>query len=132
MLPQLSIAAAYTYLDVEITDSTLRDQGKSPVRIPEHMASVWLDYRPLAGLLQGFSLNAGARYVGRRYDDPLNTTSTGGYTLLDAGMSYEAGAWQYLLHCVNLTDKRYFQSRAYRYYSVGYERTVNATVKYRW
>ncbi|MBL8268827.1 TonB-dependent siderophore receptor [Steroidobacter sp.] len=132
LLSHLDLAASYTYLDVEVAKSTLGDEGKVPVDIPSNMASLWLNYSGFSQALDGLNVGGGVRYVDRRFDNALNTQSSAGYTLVDATVQYGHGAWQYALNAVNLFDKHYIQSRNGGYYYLGYDRTFNLAIKYRW
>ncbi|MCM5681093.1 TonB-dependent siderophore receptor [Schlegelella sp. S2-27] len=132
----LQATASYTYIDAEVTKSNVvdeegrREEGKRPMQVPRHSASVWLNYR-LASV-QGLSLGAGVRHVGKRYNDNLNTSSQPSHTLVDAAVGYDTGPWRLSLAVTNLFDKDYVQSRAFDSYWQGVERTVRASVKYRW
>lgn len=131
VLDGVDVSTSYTYLDVEVAQSN-DDEGMMPIQIPDRMANLWVDYARFTGALSGLTLSGGVRHVGKRFDDTLNTQSSDPYTLFDLGARYERGPWQYALNAVNAFDKRYIQSRAWGAYSLGYERTVSATVKYRW
>lgn len=61
---QLSVIAAYTYLDGRITKSNVAGEaGNRPTFTPEHQASIWGQYT-LGGHLEGLTLGVGIRYVG--------------------------------------------------------------------
>lgn len=126
------VDAAYTYLDAEVTESNEADLGKVPMHLPKHTASLWVDYA-FSGALQGFGLSSGVRYVGRRYADFENLFEIPSYTLVDAAIYYERDAWRFQLNSANLLDKFYFAagSPVSAWYP-GVERTITATVKYRW
>lgn len=128
----VDVSASYTYLDVEVAKSNDIDQGKMPMQIPTQMANFWIDYSRFTGALEGLVLSGGVRHVGKRYDDLLNTQSSDPYTLVDLGAHYGFGSWQFALNAINAFDKKYIQSRTYGAYAMGYERTVSASVKYRW
>ncbi|MGD9599282.1 MAG: TonB-dependent siderophore receptor [Steroidobacteraceae bacterium] len=127
-----SLAAQYSYLDAEVTRSNDVDLGKRPIQVPEHTASAWLDY-VFSGTLQGLGLSAGVRYVGTRFDDRENLFESPSYTLFDAAIHYDRGAWRFALNSANLGDKKYFAtgSVASGYYP-GVRRTIIASAKYRW
>lgn len=131
LTPGLQATASYTCLDVEVSESNVPgEEGKRPIQVPRHTASAWLNYR-LASV-QGLSLGAGVRHVGKRYNDNLNTSSQPSHTLFDAAVGYDTGPWRLSLAITNLFDKDYVQSRAFGTYWQGVERTVRASVKYRW
>jgi iron complex outermembrane receptor protein len=132
MAAGVGVAASYTRLDVEVTRSNDGDQGKTPIQIPDQMANLWVDYSRFSGGLSGLTVSGGLRHVGERFDDSLNTLSSESYTLVDFGTRYERGPWLYAVNVVNAFDKQYIQSRAFGGYSLGYDRTVTASVRYRW
>lgn len=131
LLRGLDLYAAYTYNDVKVTESTDIDLGKSPIQVPRQLASVGIDYA-LPGALQGFSVGAGVRYVGKRFDDAANTRFTPAFTLVDAAIRYDQGAWRYALNVANLFNKTYAASRAYGGYYPGAERSFTLTARYRY
>jgi len=127
-----SLAAQYSYLDAKVTESNDVDLGKRPIQLPEHTASVWLDYA-FSGALEGLGLSAGVRYVGARYDDMENLFESPSYTLVDAAIHYDRNSWRFALNSANLFDKEYFASGSIASgYYLGVRRTVIASVKYRW
>lgn len=133
LMRRLNLIASYTYNDVKITETANPTElDKTPARTPKTMASVWLDYA-FAGELQGFSIGAGARYVGKVYNTNDNTTTTPSFTLFDAGANYDRGAWRFSLNVANLTNKKYVSAYApsANIYYPGSERTVIASMKYR-
>ncbi len=121
---------AYTYNAVKVTKSRSTDLGKTPVQVPRQMASLGLDWS-LTGALQGFSVGAGTRYVGKQFDNTANTKTTRSYTLVDAAVRYGQGPWSVALNVANLFDKEYVATRADNGYFPGAERTFTLTAKYR-
>lgn len=113
--PQFSTIAALTWISPEITrTNSAAEQGKVPVGIPRRTASLWGQY----GLLDNrLKLSAGVRYVGSTFADAANTYTVPGYTLFDAGASYDFGhasaslrGLTARLNIQNLTDKRHFSA----------------------
>jgi iron complex outermembrane receptor protein len=133
--PQLNLLASYTYNDVKVTKAarTAVNLGKRPPYIPDHMASLWADYRLSAtGPLAGLWFGAGVRYMGSTNDIP-DAVHVPAYTLVDAALRYDMGSYQFSLNASNLFDKRYVaacDSVTNCYY--GLERTIMARVAYRW
>ena len=136
----LDLVAAYTYTDAEVTKSNGADLHKRPPVVPRHTASLWAHYTFRTGVLSGFGLGAGVRYVGGGAGDPGNTFSTSDYTLVDAAISYDLAAaspalkgWKVQVNAQNLFDKDYI-SGCYgtTQCSFGLRRTVLATLSYRW
>lgn len=103
----LFVDAAYTYTDSEGAN------GGRLAQVPYNAASIWMNYRPSAGTLQGWSFGGGVRYTGATWDgsDPsVNTgypSETPSYTLVDAAVSYGRDNWELALNIRNLADKRY-------------------------
>lgn len=134
----LDLMASYTWNDVKVTRSTEPGiQGNRPARVPEQMASVWVDYRlPLAGPLAGLRVGGGVRYVGSSYGDRENTFKVPSATVVDAMLRYEFTPGRGLalsLNASNLFDKQYVASC----YSMmgcqyGQGRTMYATMEYAW
>lgn len=125
--------AAYSFNDAEVTKDNDGYQGKSPVGVPEHTASLWADYTLQSGIMSGFGFNGGVRYLGKQYADQSNTVEVPSTTLFDAGIHYETEGYLLALNATNLTDERWVASCSGTnacYYGQG--RTILATVKYRW
>lgn len=128
---QLNLTASYTRLDMEVLESVdSTELGQFPMLIPEDSASLLLDYTVSAPALKGLGFLAGARYIGKRWNDPANTSSQPSYTLFDAGVHYAAGPWRFELNATNVFDKEYLAARAYDSHLRGDERNVLFTVKY--
>ncbi|WP_182912790.1 TonB-dependent siderophore receptor [Paracoccus onubensis] len=139
----LSLIASYAYTDSKVTkanDGTEYLLGNELNMVPDHQASLWLDYSFRQGALQGLSLAGGMRYQGKSFGDAANTVEVGGQTLLDAAVAYDFGSrnsrYDGLTLRVsgnNLLNKEYIgycQSELQCFYGRG--RTVTATLKYQW
>ena len=130
----LSVYGAYTYADTEVTQSTdPLSLGKEIPLQPEHVASLGADYTITEGALSGLGFGAGVRYTGEHYGDAYNQFATPSYTLFDASVHYDIGAWRLQLNAQNVGDKEYIatcNSATWCYY--GYPRTVTATARYQW
>ncbi|KHL74215.1 TonB-dependent receptor [Pseudomonas putida] len=128
---RLKMTASYSFNDPEVTKSNDGNEGKQPLNVPRHLASVWLDYR----LPMGIGVSGGARYTGSNYGDAQNTVKNESYTLVDAGVHYDFGGGldgvRLALNAHNLFDKRYIncqQGYCYR----GEARSVVTSLSYRW
>ncbi|MFG1391584.1 TonB-dependent siderophore receptor [Xanthobacter agilis] len=136
------VLAAYTYLHAEVTEDMppagqASIVGNVPERVPEHLASAWLDYTFQEGALKGFGLGGGARYVGATWGDRANTIYVPSYTLYDAALRYTKDNWLFSLTAKNLLDNYYVGTcssigNTYIGCSYGQTRTVTAQVTYRW
>lgn len=136
----LDLLFAYSLVDAEVTESNGTDKGKVPVGIPRHQASLWADYTMRTGVLTGFGVGGGVRYVGESWGDTTNTFKTPSYTVFDAAVHYDLSQLSSRLEGVklavnatNLFDREYVASctRITACY-YGTARTVIATVKYQW
>ncbi|WP_043312184.1 TonB-dependent siderophore receptor [Pseudomonas sp. ML96] len=136
----LNLIGSYTWNDVEVTESNTGTEGTTPFRVPEHMASLWADYRVQGGALSGLRFGAGARYVGSTYGDSANSFKVDSYSVVDALVSYPLGQLaanlegvELSLNAVNLFDEDYvagcFNDVGCQY---GQQRTVYATLDYNW
>ena len=135
---RINVAAAYTYLDSEVTRSTTNTAGKRPPGRPRHQASAWADFTPVGApfLTVGF----GVRHVGRSFGDAANTFSVDAYTLADALLRLDLGragpAAQGLdlsVNALNLFDRRYVancDTATQCFHGAG--RLVKATLTKRW
>lgn len=135
-----NLIGGYTWNDVEVTESETGNEGNTPFRVPEHMASLWGDYLVQRGALEGLRIGAGARYVGSTYGDSANSFKVDSYTLVDALVSYrldkldaELEGLEVSLNAANLLDEEYvagcFSTFGCQY---GQQRTVYATLNYDW
>ncbi|GLK57362.1 iron complex outermembrane receptor protein [Methylopila capsulata] len=141
------IIASYNYNDAEITkDSVEANIGNEPLVTPRHTASLWADYTFQNGVLEGFGLGAGVRYVGSTFSTNSNVTNIPGnlarkndaYTLFDAGARYDFGKASPKLQGVtlavnatNLADDEAAVCNSGRCY-LSQGRTVIGTLRYRW
>ncbi|MBS1933397.1 MAG: TonB-dependent siderophore receptor [Bacteroidetes bacterium] len=108
ILPNLSIAASYSYCVAKVIKSKIASQvGTLVENAPENMSNSWIKYVFSRGLLKGFGVAAGHSQVGWR-----NTLETGltlpGYILLNAGIRYSYDHFNIALNLNNITDKTYW------------------------
>jgi iron complex outermembrane receptor protein len=147
----LDVILAYAHLDAKVTKSTGDDLGKQLPIAPADPASAFLTYRFQGGVLAGLTLGGGLRYSGTRYGTSSNLWEPGAgpytgtrsrlpdYTLVDAVLSYDFGVrypdlagLQLQVNASNLLGTKYVASCGYVYSCYyGYERTVYATLRYR-
>lgn len=137
----LDLIGAYTYLDTTIakdTDSSII--GNRLVAVPEHMASLWANYKFTDGALNGLSLGGGVRYIGKSAGDNANSFYVPDAALFDAALRYDFGAarpelkgWRAAVNVTNLFDKTYVAScfsTGGCFYGNG--RVVTASLHYQW
>ena len=108
----LMLAANFSYHLARFVTNLVPDAG-SPTGVddfsglqqflsPRSLASLGLLYDPA----QGFFANATAAFVGNRYLDPGNTTSTPSYITLDARAGFRFRGYTFSIAGYNLTDAR--------------------------
>ncbi|EOG8083037.1 TonB-dependent siderophore receptor [Citrobacter sp. CK184] len=137
----VNLIGSYTYTDAETVNTTVAGtEGKTPARIPAHMASAFASYTFPGGPLKSLTTGVGVRYIGTSYGDAKNTFKVPAVDLYDAMVSYELGELNSSLkgaavqfNVNNIADAKYVASCASDtacFYGVG--RTVTATVSYSW
>lgn len=137
----VNLIGSYTYTDAETVNTTVAGtEGKTPARIPAHMASAFASYTFPGGPLKSLTTGVGVRYIGTSYGDAKNTFKVPAVDLYDAMVSYEPGELNSSLkgaavqfNVNNIADTKYVASCASDtacFYGVG--RTVTATVSYSW
>lgn len=108
LMEGLDLAASYTFLDAEVTESNEADLGQRPVNVPEHSAAAWLNYTFQDGLLEGLGLGGGLRYVGPTYNDLANNSENSSYLIADAAISYDLNEnLSFQVNANNLFDREY-------------------------
>lgn len=141
LFDSLNLIGSYTWTDAETASTTVAGtEGKTPARIPTHMASAWGSYTVPGGLFKNLTTGVGVRYIGTSYGDAKNTFKVAAVDLYDAMVRYELGevssslkgaAVQFNIN--NLADTKYVASCASDsacFYGIG--RTITATVSYGW
>lgn len=113
------VSAAHAFNDAELTRfnervivgfdpfpvfATVNRSGKVPAFAPRQLTNLWVMKR----LPGGFSVAAGARYVGRQFIAEDNAFALDDYLLLDAALSYSVSSATLRLNFKNLTDRDYF------------------------
>ncbi len=138
-IDSLLVTASYTLQDVEVTKDNTGLKGQTPVWVPEHLLSVWADYGFYDGPLNGLVAGIGARYIGEaEYDAATNEGKVPDTTLVDIALRYSLGRVSHTLRGTelglsvnNLTDERYYSCFDSSNCWFGEERTVEASVSYR-
>ena len=71
--PLVDPVGIYTYTDAETVNTTVvGTEGKTPARIPTHMASAFTSYTLPDGALKSLTAGVGVRYIGTSYGDAKN------------------------------------------------------------
>jgi iron complex outermembrane receptor protein len=138
-IPALQLSASYTYIDNVVTKDTTGRVGTHPYGVPQATTSALGVYTWQDGPLAGFSLGAGVRYLGRGFSDGVSAIIPSA-TLVDLVAAYDFDKLNPRLHGAsldvtvnNLADTRYISScYATVWCWYGSERTVQATLRYRW
>lgn len=146
------VLASYAYLDTKITKSDSGDEGRELTGNPRHIASLWGKYTFHSGAMEGLSVGAGVRYVGKSIANNtpgINYFENPSSTLVDAALSYDfeprfpkLKGLNASINASNLFDKVVASncggdlvgaggaSPVYCFY--GARRTVTATLSYKW
>lgn len=131
--------ASYTYTDTEITKGLATDVGNRMALIPRNQATLWADYTWHNGLLDGFGVGGGVRYVGDTYGNTANTSvaHVSSYTVYDASAHYDLGrldnsmkGLSVAVEAKNLFNKDYLANCDGFWCYYGDERNVVASVNY--
>ena len=132
----LKLIAAYTFLDLEITESVIPGEtGHRPTQVPEHMASLWGDYTFQHGPLRGLGFGAGVRYIGSTFGNTTNTLRTPSATLADLGLHYDLKQFRLAVNLQNALDNEYIASCFVRngdFCTFGERRNATGSISYRW
>ena len=100
------VFANATVNHARITQSNNYKVGNRPANIPKHAAGLWSNYE----LGHGFTIGAGAFYVGDRFAVEDNAVRLPSYVRLDAMLGYKGKNWEAGLNLNNLADKVYYES----------------------
>ncbi|MFJ5299750.1 TonB-dependent siderophore receptor [Pseudomonas sp. NPDC088368] len=145
----LKVTASYTYANSKMTKVTDPLDKNRPLPLtPENAASIWGDYTWHTGLLDGFGLGFGARYIGETDNIAIgsygfvadsNYGHSNAYTVYDAAVHYDLGRMNNSLKGVsvsvnanNVFDKEYISTCDGFYCYFGDRRSVLASVDYKW
>lgn len=135
----LKVVGSYSYTDSEVLEGT--GKGNRMQQIPRNQATLWGDYTWHNGVLDGFGVGAGVRYVGDTYGDVANTDlgHVGSNTIYDASVHYDLGRLSNSLKgaslavdAKNIFNKDYLSTCDGFWCYYGDERNVVASVNYKW
>ena len=126
----LKVIAGYSYTDAQYDGD--QNTGNQIESVPKHLASLWGIYEFDQFGLKGWSVGAGARYIGASWDSS-NTIRTPGVTLFDAMIAYEEDNWRWSINAKNLEDKEYLSTCLNRGDCfVGTARTITTGLTYKY
>ncbi len=112
----------YNWLDPE-NRSNGANEGKTLQRRVQHDARLDVDYD-----FSRYSVGSTVHAAGKRYSNPGNTSTTGGYTTVDLRAAYDVvPGWQLQLAVRNLLDKRYQTVATYEQPGINFFATVRYT-----
>ncbi|PXV68015.1 iron complex outermembrane receptor protein [Dysgonomonas alginatilytica] len=144
VLENLQVMLGYAYLNARYQDSPSFKNGSAPMNAPRHTANAWAQYEVNRGVLKGFSIGAGAYYVGERPVNDFSLQPDGhgsligsrpfdmpAFTTVDVQLSYTYGPVTTRVFFNNVFDELGYNS----YYRGGYinqidPRNFSAIVSY--
>jgi iron complex outermembrane receptor protein len=136
----LNVQASYSYTDAQILKLTPETEGNQLSSVPNHMASLWVDYTVQEGPARGLGIAGGVRYVGASFGDNLNRAiiENDPRTYLDAAIRYDLEninpslkGMRFQVNATNLLDEDgQVCTSNYCYWDEG--RKVIASLRYRW
>lgn len=111
---RLSVSASYALTDAKVLEDEADYVGKVPFNVARHTASTFLSYAMPGSGGDRWRFGGGARYVGRRQGDSVNSFSLDPYTLFDLFASWQTRVQGYALELQttvrNLLDSTYYTS----------------------
>ena len=131
----LSLIAAYTYLDTELTESAFPGEVGEPLgHAPTHQASLWGDYLFKDGPLKNLRLGGGVRYIGSQYGDLVQRNNSEikvpDVGLFDLAAHYKWGRFKSALTVHNIADKEYISGTNGTFAYEGLRRTIAMSIGY--
>lgn len=113
----LSLSAAYSYMDSEVIKATNTatgtvsglvkgTQGMELANVPRHSGTVWATYK----FLQNWEMGGGIFAAGDRYTDSIEEVKLPGYVRLDAVLAYHQPKYDVQFNLYNLLNKKYYES----------------------
>jgi iron complex outermembrane receptor protein len=141
-LPNVQVNVAYTYLDNRVTKDDSGLQGSRPYGVPQQTLSGFGLYSWRDGLLNGFSLGGGVRYLGQSFNGVVGegAEKVPPATLFDLIATYDFShikpslkGLTLDLNVRNLFDARYISSCYSTYWCwYGDRQDARAALRYRW
>ena len=135
LTPNWSLTAGYSYLDAEIVENgTAGNEGNRPYHVPEHTASLWVNYTLEGDGKRGdMTFGLGGRYIGSYYFNDANTVKTGSNFVVDAAFSYKVFEnTSFEVNVSNLFDRKHVDYGGFGadFYNPG--RAISATLRQTW
>ncbi len=107
IMPGWNIIASYAYIDAEVAEDNIIEEGNRLPNAPENSAGLWTTYQLQQGDLQGLGFGLGFNLVGEREGDLDNSFKLDSYFLTNAAVFYERNQWRAALNFKNLFDTDY-------------------------
>ncbi|MEO9337811.1 TonB-dependent siderophore receptor [Mesorhizobium sp. SB112] len=130
----ISLTAAYSYLDPKIIENAGQNEGNSPAMVSKHMASLWANYTLEGDGPRGdMTFGLGGRYIGSYYFDDANTVGSSGNIVFDAAFNYKIQEnTSFEVNVSNLFNEKYVANGGFGadFYNPG--RAVYATLRQTW
>ena len=130
----ISLIAAYTYINSDIKETGGSNDGNRLMRVPEHMASIWGSYTlPGDGVRGDMTFGLGARYIDAYFTNITNTIASESAVVFDAAFTYQiAENTTFQLNASNIFDEKHRASEDSGgvYYNPG--RAIYATLRQTW
>ncbi|SEL95646.1 iron complex outermembrane recepter protein [Roseivivax marinus] len=119
------VDAGYTWLETE------NASGDRISQVPSDFGSLWVDWRPQGGALEGLSLGGGVRHTGEKWDG-TDSQRTPPVTLYDAAVGWSNDRYDVRLNVRNLTDEEYvsFCGTDACYFGSGRSVSLTGTMKF--
>lgn len=113
-VPGWDVAAAFTWLDLEVTKDNTFLAGQRTVGAPKFSASLWNTYMIQDGPLRGLGGGFGIFYEGKRYGQLVTAATAGqafnipGYVRGDVALFYRQKRYEIQVNINNVTNENYF------------------------
>lgn len=130
--PEWLVLSSYALTSPEVTEANDATKGKRPIGISRNTARLWSEYAFRGGVLDGFSVGGGARYIGTSYANTTNTMKVPAVTIYDARLAYQWHQWGVALNAANLGNKTYLATCQNTGCWYGTRRQYVATLNYQW
>jgi iron complex outermembrane recepter protein len=110
-LPGWDVAAAYAYIDAEVTESSFEPVGAALVDIPHNQFSLYTQYELQSGPLKGLFAGYGFFYVGERRSSFANAAfELPAHTRHDATLGYKRDRWRAQVNFENIGNELYYET----------------------
>ncbi|GLQ08271.1 ligand-gated channel [Devosia yakushimensis] len=135
VMENLSLTLAYSYMLSDIVENgTAGNEGNELSFVPNHIASLWLDYTlPSNGIVGDMTFGVGARYSGPYFFNDTNTQSGDASIVFDAAFNYKVQEnTTFQLNVSNIFDEKHVAYGGFGadFYNPG--RSITASLRQTW